>query len=231
MSNELIVSEEELKELERQAINEDSMGLRLSVKKIKMPTGGSTYFELGENDTTGDLIGLIIDNYDTRTCFMEAFNGEQNKPDCQSFNCITGIDKDGNEVTCESCGLYKYHKGEKTKCSTRRRLYILLEGQDLPYLLVVPPTSMRSFRKYVAELQYKNQTTRTVLTRMFLKKEKSADGFPYAELQFLIQRELTGEERAEALLKAKNLRGLTRFTYSASPEEEAVEESFVPDEV
>ena len=219
LNKELQLAEEELKDLEHQSFLDDSTGLRLSVQKIKMPSGGSTYFDLGDGKPVNDLTGLIIDNYDIKTCFLQPFNGEENRPDCQSKDCITGIDKEGNEHQCNSCEYGKFVKGEKSKCSTRRRIYFIPEGKDLPFLILVPPTSMRSFRQYVERLQYANQTTRTVITRMWLKAEKSNTGFPYASIQFIVQRELEGSERAEALIKAKELRPLTRFEYVPDEEE------------
>lgn len=227
----LTLSEEDIKALEKESAQEDARGLRLAVQKIKIPTGGSTYFDMGDGKPVNDLIGLIIDNYDTRTYFEKAFDGSENKPDCQSNDCITGWDKEGFEKQCAGCDLGKFTKGEKSRCSTRRKIYILLEGHDLPHLILVPPTSMVSFRHYVELLQYNNNTTRTVLTRIWLKKETSKSGFPYAQLQFMMQRELEGEEKANALLTAKKFRELTRQVYMSTPENEIEGEAFVPDEV
>jgi len=233
ISYEMVLSEQDIQELEKESAQEDARGLRLAVQKIKIPTGGSTYFDMGDGKPVNDLIGLIIDNYDTRTYFEKDFDGSENKPDCQSSDCIIGIDKDGFEKQCASCDLGKYKKGEKTKCSVRRKIYILLEGHELPHLILVPPTSMVSFKHYVELLQYNNNTTRTVLTRIWLKKETSKSGFPYAQLQFMMQRDLEGAEKANALLTAKKFRELTRQTYMATPEMEgeAGEAEFVPDEV
>ena len=68
-----------------------------------------------------------------------------------------------------------------------------------PIILALPPTSLKYIRDYIGKrILLKGLRCYDAVTKIALKKEKSADGITYSRAAFTFVSKLTDEQRAEA---------------------------------
>ena len=83
-------------------------------------------------------------------------------------------------------------------CKNIHRCYILQEGNPVPIILALPPTSLKYIRDYIGKrILLKGLRCYDAVTKITLKKEKSADGITYSRAAFAFVSKLTDEQRAE----------------------------------
>lgn len=84
-------------------------------------------------------------------------------------------------------------KEQNTKaCKNMHRIYLLREGEVLPLLLPLPPTSLKAFKDYLAKrIVLKGKRAWQVLTQITLKKEQNSGGITYASCVFTKLGDLT----------------------------------------
>lgn len=149
-------------------------GLDLSFEKIKIPSAGSTVFEVpGEDDDTDTVkeFSAVILHHHTLNCYYKTkYTGGSNPPDCGSFDGIVGEGDPGGE--CKRCPLNQFGTGENGSkaCKNRRRIYVLREGEVFPLLLSLPTGSLKEFTKFIKRLLSKGKKSNSVVTRFSLKK-------------------------------------------------------------
>lgn len=188
---------------------------------IKIPSGGGLAFELpGENDDTpiaqSELVGIIVDHHPINAYWETDYDGSNNQPDCSSFDGKLGIVSGTGECNnCLQCELNKFgsdSKGGKGKaCKNMHRIYILMDGQPLPMLLVLPPTSLAAWRNYLGKkIVARGKRPWMVLTKVTLRKEKNANGIAYSEAVFTKVADLSPAEVAQIKPVAESFRALTR---------------------
>ena len=189
-------------------VSEETEGLDLSFDKIKIPSAGSTVFEVpGEEDETDAVkeFSAVILYHHTLNCYYKTkYSGGNNPPDCGSFDGITGEGDPGGE--CKKCPMNQFgsappdkpgdENGKGKACKNRRRIYVLREGEVFPLLLSLPTGSLKEFTKYIKKLLSKGKRTNMVVTRFSLKKATSSGGVLYSQAQFTVDRPLTPEEQA-----------------------------------
>ena len=159
---------------------------------IKMPSGGSLYFEIpGDNperpDTKQNLRGVIVHHHPINTYWKDETISTGAMPDCQSNDGKCGIIRATGEVReCANCPYNEFKQdGSGKDCKNGHRLYILFEGVPMPIVLTLPPTSLRPFKDYLAKrLLLRNKRPSQVVTEITLCKKANKDGAPYAEAQF-----------------------------------------------
>ena len=98
---------------------------------------------------------------------------------------------------CSECPLNEFGSGENNSkaCKTRRRVFLLREGELFPMILSLPTGSMKEFSRYIKRLLSKGKKSNMVVTRFSLKKATNANGIAYSQAQFAIDRPLTSEEQ------------------------------------
>lgn len=174
-------------------------GLDLSFEKIKIPSAGSTVFEVpGEDDDTDTVkeFSAVILHHHTLNCYYKTkYTGGSNPPDCGSFDGIVGEGDPGGE--CKRCPLNQFGTGENGSkaCKNRRRIYVLREGEVFPLLLSLPTGSLKEFTKFIKRLLSKGKKSNSVVTRFSLKKATNQGGVVYSQAQFAIDRVLTPQEQ------------------------------------
>jgi hypothetical protein len=143
-------------------VSEETEGLDLSFDKIKIPSAGSTVFEVpGEEDDTDTVkeFSAVILHHHTLNCYYKTkYTGGNNPPDCGSFDGVTGEGDPGGE--CKSCPLNQFgsaDEGNGKACKNRRRIYVLREGEVFPLLLSLPTGSLKEFTKYIKKLLSKGK--------------------------------------------------------------------------
>jgi hypothetical protein len=190
-----------------QVVSEETEGLDLSFDKIKIPSAGSTVFEVpGEEDDTDSVkeFSAVILHHHTLNCYYKTkYTGGNNPPDCGSFDGITGEGDPGGE--CKSCPMNQFgsappenpgeENGKGKACKNRRRIYVLREGEVFPLLLSLPTGSLKEFTKYIKKLLSKGRRANMVVTRFTLKKATSSGGVVYSQAQFAVDRPLSSQEQ------------------------------------
>ena len=191
-----------------EAVAEEMDGLgSLPFDRVKIPSGGGLAFELPgetEDDTESatELIGVILDHNPVNAYWREKYNGGNESPDCSSYDGKKGVEKDTGEIKdCANCPYNQFGSddGGGKACKNAHRLYILREGNPVPLILSLPPTSLRFFRDYIAkQVLLKGQRCWKVLTKITLKKEKNKAGIPYSRAAFTCVDILTEQQAAQA---------------------------------
>ena len=88
--------------------------------------------------------------------------------------------------------------GSGKACKNIHRCYILQENNPVPIILALPPTSLKYIRDYIGKrILLKGLRCYDAVTKITLKKEKSADGITYSRAAFAFVSKLTDEQRAE----------------------------------
>lgn len=186
-----------------EAVQEEMDGLgSIPFDRVKIPSGGGLAFEVPgetEEDTESltELIGVILDHNPVNAYWAEKFAGGNESPDCSSYDGKQGVVRDTGE--CRSCEKCQYNQfgsdGSGKACKNMHRVYILREGNPVPLILTLPPTSLKYLRNYIAKsIILKGYRCWQVITKITLKKEKSKDGITYSRAAFSLVDKLSDEQ-------------------------------------
>ncbi|HML68265.1 MAG TPA: hypothetical protein PKA81_07685 [Clostridia bacterium] len=183
------------------AMSQELEGLSLSFERIKIPSAGSTIFELpavdgGEPEVVKEFSGVILYHHPLFAFYREKYTGGNEPPDCGSMDGVTGEGDPGG--TCAKCRYNQFGSGESggKACKNRRRIYILREGEIFPVLLSLPTGSLKEFTRYIQRLLSRGKKSLAVVTRFSLKKAVNTGGIAYSQAQFNMERALTETERS-----------------------------------
>lgn len=197
-----------------QIMAEELDGLDAGFERIKIPSGGSTVYEMPSEDSdepeaAKEFSGVILYHHPLFAYYKDKYTGGSNPPDCGSFDGKSGTGDPGG--SCEACPFNQYGSGENggKACKNRRRVYILLEGELFPVLLSLPTGSLKEFTRYLKRQLSKGRSTSAIVTRFSLRKATNNNGLAYSQAQFALDRELTDEER-------KGLAGMIAYIRSRS---------------
>jgi len=164
---------------------EELDGLDAGFERIKIPSAGSTVFEMpGENDETETVkeFSAVILYHHTLNCYYKTkYTGGNNPPDCGSFDGIEGFGDPGGK--CKTCPLNQFgsaDEGNGKACKNRRRIYVMKEGEIFPLLLSLPTGSLKEFTRYIKRLLSKGRKSNAVVTRFTLQKATSSTGVVYS---------------------------------------------------
>ncbi|GFI25369.1 hypothetical protein IMSAGC012_00476 [Lachnospiraceae bacterium] len=219
-----------------EAVKEEMDGLgAIPFDRVKIPSGGGLAFELpgeeeDETESATELIGVILDHNPVNAYWANKFAGGNEQPDCSSFDGKQGVDRLTGEIkSCETCPYNQFNSdGTGKACKNVHRVFMLQEGNPVPLILSLPPTSLKYMRNYIAKrVLLKGFRCWQVLTKITLKKEKSKDGITYSRTAFAFVDKLTPEQekQTEAMRElVKNIyRNINIDTddYSRTPAEDA----------
>jgi len=200
-----------------EALAENLGGETLSasdLQRVKVPSGGQTAWML--EDIDGEEIvktfqGIIVFHKLARAYWAISPDDEEvagNPPDCSSPDSITGYGDPGGN--CESCEFAQYGsalKGEGQACKLVRQLFIVREGELLPLMLNVPPSSLKEVKSYLVRLAAKGRKYHSVVTEFSLVKAQSKAGKDYVKIHCSVAESLTPEQAAAVAEYAKEIRG------------------------
>ncbi|MEQ8156890.1 MAG: hypothetical protein ABRQ25_18770 [Clostridiaceae bacterium] len=183
------------------AMSEELEGLDTTFERIKIPSAGSTVFEVpgedpNEPDAVKEFSAVILYHHPLHAYYQNKYTGGNNPPDCGSLDGVIGIGTPGG--SCGKCPFNQFGTGENGSkaCKNRRRIYVLREGEIFPMLLSLPTGSLKEFSRYVKRLLGKGKKSNSVVTRFSLKKATNSSGIAYSQAQFAALRNLTAEEYA-----------------------------------
>ncbi len=207
----LITLEGELAE----AIAEEMDGLgTIPYDRVKIPSGGGVAFELPgdddeDSDVTKELVGVILHHHPVNAYWREKFAGGNEQPDCSSYDGKIGIVRDTGE--CRDCSSCQYNQfgsdGDGKACKNIHRIYLLREGNPVPLILSLPPTSLKYMRDYISKkILLKGMRCYQAVTKITLKKEKSSGGIDYSRAAFAFGGKLTPEQIQAAEAMANSIK-------------------------
>lgn len=197
-----------------EAVAEEMDGLgSIPFDRVKVPSGGGIAFEVpgedeGSPDIVKEIVGVILHHHPVNAYWKEKYSGDNAQPDCSSFDGKTGIDRETGECKdCSACPFNQYgtsvnddgSAGKGKACKNVHRVYILLEGNPVPIILSLPPTSLKYMRDYIGKrILLKGMRCYDAVTKITLKKDKSAGGIEFSRTAFELVGKLNPEQRAMA---------------------------------
>ncbi len=192
-----------------EAIDEEMDGLgSLPFDRVKIPSGGGLAFEIpGDDDDTPEsateIVGVILDHHPVNAYWPAKYAGGNEPPACSSYDGKQGIDRETGAIKeCATCPYNQFGSDPATggkACKNLHRVYILREGNPVPLILSLPPTSLKGFRDYIGKrIVLKGLRCWQAITKITLKKEKSAGGISYSRAVFSFEGLLSGEAQLQA---------------------------------
>lgn len=172
----------------------------LMFPRIRVPAGGSLEFRIegaaGERSAR-TLDGILMATRHARAYWARPYGkGGKKPPDCTSTDGFLGKGDPGGK--CADCPYAQFgsahnpdgSKGAGQACKDMRQLLILLEGEALPHLLAVPPTSVKSFTAYSMNLTSARTRYWGGVTRLTLERAQNEGGIEYAKIHFRLAQKL-----------------------------------------
>ena len=193
------------------AIKEELAGLgSITFDAIKIPSGGGLAFEVPSDDPEkpepkSSLKGIIIYHHPVNAYWADAYTGAKNAPDCVSFDAKNGrVTATGEVRDCATCPFNQFGSdtsgGKGKACKNGHRVYILLENETLPLMLILPPTSIKNLKDYLAKrVLIKGKRSYEVITEFKLAKDKNEGGIAYSKATFSRVGELSKEQVQQIL--------------------------------
>lgn len=215
-----------------EAISEEMDGLgTIPYDRVKIPSGGNLAFEIpGENEdepeSATELLGVILHHHPVNAYWKEKFAGGNEQPDCSSMDGKTGIIREtGERRSCADCEFNQFGSdGAGKACKNVHRVYMVREGNHVPLILSLPPTSLKYMRDYIGkQILLKGMRCYDAITRITLKKEKSSGGIAYSRAAFAFAGKLTDEQRTAAAAMAASIKqtdrniGIDDADYNTAP--------------
>jgi hypothetical protein len=185
--------------------------------RVKCPTGGGTFFEVpdpdtGDTTTTRSITGIIVTQASRRSFWpTKEINGTP--PTCRSVDLKIGEGEygpgsEGNPAgTCKACpmsqrgsmSLIDPTRGDTqaSACKEQRLLFLLPQGELLPWMVTVPPGSLGALRRFMLQaVTLRRLDFRQVVVEVKLEKV-SGQGVPdYARFVFSKAAKLDDGEHA-----------------------------------
>jgi hypothetical protein len=182
--------------------------------RVRVPAGGGLQWEvptLEGAEQVSQIEGVIVHWRKLRSYWRESFasTGGGTPPDCASEDGLTGIGDPGG--SCAACPLAKFGSAENGRaqaCSEMRMLFVIREGDRLPIVVTIPPSSLGSVSKYFLRLVSHGVPYFGALTQIKLARTKNKDGIAYSQVELALSSVLDDDQRAKVRNYAEGLRPL-----------------------
>lgn len=168
--------------------------------RVGMPAGGGLQWMVPTLDgekPSDSIEGVIISWRLIRLYWAKSIDqgGAGNPPDCISHDAMVGIGKPGGD--CSACPFAQFGSaagkndkpGRGQACKMVRQLFIMRQGDILPLVVNLPPSSLKAIKKYFLRLTMNGKRFHDVVTRLTLDRTKNNDGIAYS----LVNPSLAGE--------------------------------------
>ncbi len=185
-------------------ISDNMDGTEPRLPSIKVLSQGQM-FEMPDETKVSVIEGVIVDSNRVNAFWESAFSGEGTAPNCASYDGIKPNCEAPLSATCATCHKNKYGSdGSRGKaCKNMRRVHVLINGNQIPFRLTLPPTSLRSYDDFMVQLSNIGRPYPTVMVRISLEKAKNKDGIAYSVVKFVIIENIDDREK---LLKIKRMK-------------------------
>lgn len=169
--------------------------------RIKMPGGGAKAFEVpdenGEVQSVKTIAGVVLLAKTQRAYWDQPFGGGNEPPTCASLDGLTGMGSPGGP--CDACPLNQFGTDERERgkaCKEMKLLFLLRPSLLLPDVVVLPPSSLASWRKYATLLTSRAVPIAAVVTEVALEEKANVDGIKYSMARFKVVERLAPESAA-----------------------------------
>lgn len=212
-------------ELVEQAVGPGGLS-PFKLERIKIPGAGGTVWTVpgfDEDLNSKSFEGIIIHMQVNRGYWKDP-DELGNPPNCTSRDGVQGfgIRWEGDEPGMHDCSTCKFAmwesdpKGGKGQaCKQKRAIFILREDSALPYMLMVPPTSLDAAEKYGLRLAGRGYSTWAVISSFTLESMKNAAGQPYSEVRFAPAK---GDDGKAKLIPIEQVKLLTAYRKALMPQ-------------
>lgn len=218
------LSEAKLSEIFEANLGDDSLR-QGDLERIVMPSGTTPAFTVPSregNDIQKEFTGIIVAHKKARSYWKNKYSGQGESPECHSPDGKRGIGNPGGN--CESCPLSQWIDDEPPACTDQRILFILLPDKFLPYMIVVPPTSIPSVKQYMIRLFNDGVEHFGVTTKFTLEKAQSASGKDFFKMKLSSVEDLAPDKVAKLKIYNDNIKGLIGEVAGAPLDKEDSEE-------
>lgn len=189
--------------------------------RVKIPAGGAISFEIPSDDPERPdaekaIVGVVVHHHKSNS-YWASGDLSDTPPDCNSMDGLHGNGTPGGD--CTVCQLNCFGSGEGgvgKACKNMERIYILREGDIIPLVLFLPPTSLHNWKNYKVRLVTKGKRVCDVFTEISLLKKTSKDGKPYAEAQFKSIGELSLDMAQKSYRFRQSVKELVQAGYDAT---------------
>jgi len=157
--------------------------------KIKIPaSSGPAMWAVPSVDgetVTKEVEGVIVLHRNARAYWEKSIDetGGGDPPDCSSADGETGVGSIGG--TCEVCPMNQFetdHNKRGKACKEMKLLFLVTKDSLLPFVMVLPPTSLGSYKKYLMRLTSGAVPYHTVVSRFALTEKSSKAGQKYYQV-------------------------------------------------
>jgi len=203
--------------------------------QIRVPTGGSKFWEMDGEDPTEDLVGIVIDRRPVRAWWPTA-DPTGKPPSCASNDSEKGYgvrweddeEKPHDCFTCPYAQFKSAEKGEGQACKQMLAVFFLPLEYSLPKVLLLPPTSIKVANDRLSGITAKfNTSVKPPRARMFydvlvawrVVPDKNAAGQPYGRAVPNIVRDLAPVEAERVRPYAKAFRAMIEKKVEKNGEE------------
>lgn len=150
----------------------------VEIPRLSIMAAGAGLFEFGDtNETTRTFEGVILSSHGRNTMWDRSYGeaapeGSSSGPACSSGDGQVGRPRAGFEhaalhgeaegtesIACGECPYNQWGSvalvgktGKGKACTNQRSVYLVVPGSELPYELILSPTSLRAFDQYSATL-------------------------------------------------------------------------------
>lgn len=186
--------------LRRQLLGEQmaNVGGTLDLPVVKIVPQGVGQFELADGSTVPTLTAVIIHHHPRFVLWDQAPTGGgrtadvPNRPACVSPDGDLGHPRpgfahvmlqapaDGTEaIGCAACRYNQFdtapmvgRQGRGKACNNQQAVFLMLQGQDVPVELTLPPTSLNVWREYILALSSRRLPHQAVLSTLTLERKE-----------------------------------------------------------
>ena len=210
----------------REAIQMNFEGEELrpsDLDRVRIPAGGGIAWEVptpeGEVEPAKALTGIIVHHKTARAYWESSLedSGGGAPPDCKSADGTTGNGTPGGN--CAKCPMNQFGSDSRERgkaCKEMKLLFLLKPDSLLPIVVVLPPTSLQPFKKYLMRLTSAAVAYSRVETEIKLEKESNTDGIDYARAVFKATQRLDPASAKFVSEYAKSMRGAFEGTEISS---------------
>jgi len=198
MSNEIITSSdyalierrEELKQLLVSNLGNDQIRA-FDLDRVRVPSGGGKSWMMptleGEK-AIPEINGIVLHWKPKRAYWSQEITQGETAPECKSEDGVLGFGTPGGQ--CNECPYSKWGSGKNggQRCKLMRFLFMVTPQDLLPFIVIIPPTSVDPIRKYFMRLISKGLRYYSVETKLRLVEYKNAQGIKYSRVDPIMGR-------------------------------------------
>ena len=191
------------------------------LERIHMPSGKThvwTIPGIEGDETTEEFTGIIVAWKKARSYWESDYTGGGEQPDCSSDDGEVGRGIPGG--VCAECplGQWSEDNNEPPECTEQRIVFILFPDNIIPYMLVLPPTSIVPLRRYFLRLSARGLKHYGVKTKFLLDPAENPGGIVYSKIKLEIAEKLDEEDTNKLSVYNKNITSLVALTPAAEGE-------------